>query len=81
MRHQAKTLVELLKARGLTCATAESCTGGGVGSAITSVPGSSAVFYGADFEQVTIYTGLYYFIVASHIRGYDGHARAQCFDQ
>ena len=43
---QAETLVELLKARGLTCATAESCTGGGVGSAITAVPGSSAVFYG-----------------------------------
>ena len=42
---------------------------------------TSAVFYVADFEQVTIYTGLYYFIVASHIRGYDGHARAQCFDQ
>lgn len=40
------TLVELLKARGLKCATAESCTGGGVGSAITAVPGSSAVFYG-----------------------------------
>ena len=46
MIHRAETLVELLKARGLTCATAESCTGGGVGSAITSVPGSSAVFYG-----------------------------------
>ena len=46
MMHQAKTLVELLKARGLTCATAESCTGGGVGSAITAVPGSSAVFAG-----------------------------------
>lgn len=43
---QAETLVELLKARGLTCATAESCTGGGVGAAITAVPGSSAVFYG-----------------------------------
>jgi len=42
----ATTLVELLKARGLTCATAESCTGGGVGSAITAVPGSSAVFAG-----------------------------------
>ena len=39
-------LVELLKARGLTCATAESCTGGGIGSAITSVPGSSAVYLG-----------------------------------
>ena len=42
----AENLVELLKARGMTCATAESCTGGGVGSAITAVPGSSAVFAG-----------------------------------
>ena len=42
----AEKLVALLKARGLTCATAESCTGGGVGSAITAVPGSSAVFAG-----------------------------------
>ena len=42
----AEELVELLKAQGLTCATAESCTGGGVGSAITAVPGSSAVFMG-----------------------------------
>ena len=42
----AEKLVELLKAQGLTCSTAESCTGGGVGSAITAVPGSSAVFAG-----------------------------------
>ena len=46
MSRVAENLVELLKARGLTCATAESCTGGGVGSAITAVPGSSAVFLG-----------------------------------
>ena len=46
MNTVAVNLVELLKARGLTCATAESCTGGGVGSAITAVPGSSAVFAG-----------------------------------
>ena len=46
MNTVAMNLVELLKARGLTCATAESCTGGGVGSAITAVPGSSAVFAG-----------------------------------
>ena len=43
---QAETLVALLKARGMTCATAESCTGGGVGSAITAVPGASAVYRG-----------------------------------
>ena len=42
----AVRLVALLNARGLVCATAESCTGGGVGSAITSVPGSSSVFAG-----------------------------------
>lgn len=46
MSNVAENLVALLKARGLTCATAESCTGGGVGSAITAVPGSSAVFAG-----------------------------------
>ena len=42
----AAKLVTALSAKGLTCATAESCTGGGVGSAITSVAGSSAVFLG-----------------------------------
>ena len=36
----------LLKDKGLTFATAESCTGGSVGGAITAVPGSSAVFLG-----------------------------------
>jgi len=46
MSKVAEHLVELLKVSGLTCATAESCTGGGVGSAITAVPGSSAVFAG-----------------------------------
>ena len=42
----AERLVAKLKARGLMCATAESCTGGSVGGAITAVPGSSAVFLG-----------------------------------
>ena len=42
----AEKLVDILKAQGLTCATAESCTGGGIGSAITSVPGSSDVYAG-----------------------------------
>lgn len=42
----AEKLVNVLTERKLTCATAESCTGGGVGYAITSAPGASAVFWG-----------------------------------
>ena len=42
----ARDLVAQLAARKLTCATAESCTGGGVARAITDVPGASAVFWG-----------------------------------
>ena len=36
----------LLKLKGKTLCTAESCTGGGIGSMITSVPGASNVFKG-----------------------------------
>jgi nicotinamide-nucleotide amidase len=43
MTQQAVNLVELLKANGRTCATAESCTGGMIGSLVTAVPGSSEV--------------------------------------
>ena len=42
----AEKLVKVLVEKNLTCATAESCTGGGVGYAITAVPGSSSVFRG-----------------------------------
>lgn len=38
--------MELLKARGLTFATAESCTGGRVAERITALPGASAVYRG-----------------------------------
>ena len=37
-------VIEILK--GKTLSTAESCTGGGIGAALTSVPGSSAVYKG-----------------------------------
>ena len=42
----ARQLGELLVARQLTCATAESCTGGLIGHLITEIPGSSAYFMG-----------------------------------
>jgi len=40
-------VLDLCRARGLTLAAAESCTGGMVAQRITSVPGSSDVFRGA----------------------------------
>ena len=42
----AARVVAAMAVKGKTCATAESCTGGGVGFAITSVAGSSAVYLG-----------------------------------
>ena len=42
-----KLWYDVVKAlEGKTLVTAESCTGGGIGSALTSVPGSSAVYKG-----------------------------------
>ena len=38
---------EMLKARNLTISTAESCTGGFLAHKITSVPGSSAYYWGS----------------------------------
>ena len=37
---------DLLKIRGLTLATAESCTGGSIGALLTSTPGSSDYYRG-----------------------------------
>lgn len=46
-RSIAEIVLELCRDRGLTLATAESCTGGLVAARITSVPGASDVFRGA----------------------------------
>jgi nicotinamide-nucleotide amidase len=44
IRKLAEALVNELSVTGKTVATAESCTGGWIGKAITDIPGSSAVF-------------------------------------
>jgi nicotinamide-nucleotide amidase len=43
MTELAARLVAVCRARGVTVATAESCTGGMIAAAITAIPGSSAV--------------------------------------
>ena len=40
----AKQVIDAAKHKGLTIATAESCTGGGIGAALTAISGSSHVF-------------------------------------
>lgn len=42
----ADEIVELLRQRGQTLTTAESCTGGLIAGAITAIAGSSDIFYG-----------------------------------
>ncbi|MCM1223376.1 MAG: CinA family nicotinamide mononucleotide deamidase-related protein, partial [Lachnospiraceae bacterium] len=42
----AQILLETLKEKGLSLATAESCTGGNIGHLITSIPGSSECYAG-----------------------------------
>ena len=54
---------------GKTLVTAESCTGGGIGNALTSVPGSSAVYKGG----VICYTNW----VKEHILGVDAELLEQ----
>jgi len=43
---EAKTIIDLATDKNLTIGTAESCTGGLIGAAITAIPGSSTPFKG-----------------------------------
>lgn len=47
MKALAEELGKLLLQKGLTLSTAESCTGGGIASVITSISGSSEYFKGS----------------------------------
>ena len=52
-------LAQALKERGLVCATAESCTGGLIGAALTSVSGSSEWYVGGVISYAnSVKTGL-----------------------
>ena len=43
---EAEVLVSLLRSRGKTMSTAESCTGGLIGASVTDIPGASEVYLG-----------------------------------
>ena len=49
----ATSVIGSLATRGLTLATAESLTGGGLGAVLTSVPGSSAAYVGGVISYAT----------------------------
>lgn len=53
MQDNAEHLVTLFTQRSTTLATCESLTGGGIGAAITDVPGSSAVYRGGIIAYAT----------------------------
>ena len=49
----AQSIIETLTSRGQTLSVAESLTGGGLGFALTQVPGASAVFLGGIISYTT----------------------------
>ena len=46
IKQLAQKVNDALRAKEVTLSTAESCTGGGIAAAITSIPGSSEIFKG-----------------------------------
>ena len=49
----AQSIIDILTSRGQTLAVAESLTGGGLGFALTQIPGASAVFLGGIISYTT----------------------------
>ena len=43
---EAETVISVLRSKGRTMSTAESCTGGLIGASITDIPGASEVYLG-----------------------------------
>ena len=55
----ANEVLDALGSCGLSLATAESCTGGGIGQALTAVPGSSQIYRGGVISYTNgVKTGL-----------------------
>lgn len=66
----ATATLDAFRVAGLTLATAESCTGGGIGQALTAVPGSSAVVVGGMIayanQAKTVLLGVSEDLLATH---------------
>lgn len=89
----AAQLGQLLRVKRWTVATAESCTGGWIGAAITAVPGSSAWYasgfiaysneakqrmLGVEAETLAAHGAVSEAVVAEMARGAAANARAEC---
>ena len=70
-RTTARAIVKALTAAGRTVATAESCTGGGIAAALTSISGSSAVVRGGIVSYATEVKHDLLHVKADTLRHYD----------
>ncbi|MBO7498016.1 MAG: CinA family protein [Bacteroidaceae bacterium] len=70
-RTTARAIVKALTAAGRTVATAESCTGGGIAAALTSISGSSAVVRGGIVSYATEVKHDLLHVKADTLRRYD----------
>lgn len=70
-RTTARAIVKALTAAGKTVATAESCTGGGIAAALTSISGSSAVVRGGIVSYATEVKHDLLHVKADTLRRYD----------